>query len=159
MNRFLFPVVLLIAVGCADKTERDGAPDRLVQDCALPPEGDVTWFDSSGSLHWTADALDEEGSMTVRYCDGSIARAVRITGLTAGESIDWQEGAMTDGSRRVINIGDITVISTVPVASPRLEGVTVQCIPLLGSCTAAPEPVVEVAPEVGETTRTEQLPR
>lgn len=108
---------------------------RLAQDCPLPPGGATTWFDAEGVLHWTPDAIAEDGSMTVRLCDGDVARAVRVTGLWAGSAENWQEGAMTDRARRVVRIDDIkTLVADRPVPAARLEGVALQCVPLMGSC-------------------------
>lgn len=144
---------LAFTIACGSGSEEP--EDRLVQTCELPDQAAaVTWFGADGSLHWTSDAIAEDGSMTVRYCDSDVARATRITGLTAGDEIDWQGGAMTDGERRVIHVADITTtVSNTPVASPRLgNNVTIQCIPLLGSCApVATEEDVEV-PESEETT-------
>ncbi len=137
-------LITLAACGCT----KEEPSDRLVQDCALPDqEASLTWLYSDGSLGWTPDAIAEDGSMTVRYCDGPTARATRITGLTAGDEIDWQGGAMTDGDRRVIHVADITTTSTVPEAAGRLEGVTRQCISVLGSCEPTPVEKPEVIEE------------
>ena len=109
--------------------------DRLVQTCGLPPEAAFTWFDSEGVLHWTPDAIASDGSMTVRFCDDETARAVRVTGLWAGKARDWQEGAMVDRARRVVHVKDLLTLSADrPVPAARLEGVTLQCVPPMGSC-------------------------
>lgn len=102
--------------------------------CSPPSGVKLTSFAPDGALLWTVDAIGPNGTMTVIVCDGPAYRAIRVTGFTPGEDGNWQDGAMTDGGRRVVYQSDLVTTSTGPVKAPRLEGVTIQCLPELGSC-------------------------
>lgn len=107
--------------------------------CSPPTGVELTSFDADGALRWTADSIGpgEDRTMTILVCDGPALRAIRVTGFTPGEDGNWQDGAMTDGGRRVVYQSDLVTTSVNPVRASRLEGVTIQCLPELGSCQPA----------------------
>lgn len=137
MKSILAPLLVALTLtlaGCGDAPaiRKPTPPPTTLQACARPTGVTLTTFQGDGALKWAPEMAD--GKVSVRFCDGELYRTLEVTGIQAGLEKNHQAGWAVDAHNQVVGIADLEgAISPVPTPSPRLYGVTVQCVELPGS--------------------------